>query len=235
MRQLIEQPPITKAPNTRHTHCVQGDITTNSPNNMVDKLAHTMALMEADFHNVIDLSQKCANMIQFTQERNIKIDPLKTLAIANTQRENTYYTFLETGNVTAGLYHIIIRHGEEFIRRGVRLVDLPGMLMQAAAYPKTAYLYRQGRDSDNPRVVYAVCNPLDDKPIGIALSIGTNGFIVGANVANIDDKHLKKMSCRAKANYASFQSLQQRRNEQVQTSRDHFQKYSLGFRLDASL
>jgi YD repeat-containing protein len=85
--------------------------------------------------------------------------------------------FLETGGRRAGLQHIIIRHGEDFARIGVSESQIPEVVMRAATEGRLVGY--QGRDQG--RAIYEIL--LRQQPQRIAVTIGDNGFIVGANPA----------------------------------------------------
>lgn len=83
--------------------------------------------------------------------------------------------WLETGTEKAGLNHIIEEHGSQFNEKGISNDEIPDYIMEAI---------RQGnivgyQGKKNPRTIYEFV--YEGKIQRIAITIGTNGFIVGAN------------------------------------------------------
>lgn len=85
--------------------------------------------------------------------------------------------FLERGSDSAGLRHIIVRHGEELAGKGITEAEVPDLL-QTAIQDGEIVGY-QGKGTGRP--IYEVL--FHGKPIRIAITVGSNGFIVGANLA----------------------------------------------------
>ena len=84
--------------------------------------------------------------------------------------------FLEKGNATAGLQHIVERHGAEFAKAGISENKIPAFLMQALKDGKVVGY--QGRGVTRP--IYGVS--FEGKPLRVAITIGNNGYVVGANI-----------------------------------------------------
>jgi hypothetical protein len=82
--------------------------------------------------------------------------------------------FLEKGNSRAGLEHIVLQHGDDFAKRGIAVEKIPDAVLKAAADGVQVAI--QGT-----RPVYEV--EFDGRTHLIAVTVGTNGFIVGANPA----------------------------------------------------
>ncbi|MEW2302217.1 RICIN domain-containing protein [Streptomyces sp. NPDC006655] len=85
--------------------------------------------------------------------------------------------WLETGDTRAGLIHIIFRHAGEFIERGVASEDIPKLLDKALSEGKIVGY--QGADMGRP-IYETVYNGTTQR---VAITVGGNGFIVGANPA----------------------------------------------------
>jgi hypothetical protein len=82
--------------------------------------------------------------------------------------------FLEQGNSRAGLVHIVKAHGEDFVRAGIALDHIPHAVMEALTTGKIIGF--QGAGAGRP--IYELANGQR-----IAVTVGTNGFVVGANPA----------------------------------------------------
>ncbi|MFQ6148685.1 RICIN domain-containing protein [Streptomyces seoulensis] len=85
--------------------------------------------------------------------------------------------WLEMGNAKAGLVHIIFRHAGEFMERGVASEDIPKLLEKALTEGKVVGY--QGSDAGRP--IYETV--FNGKTHRVAITVGDNGFIVGANPA----------------------------------------------------
>jgi hypothetical protein len=83
--------------------------------------------------------------------------------------------FLEKGNAKAGLQHIIEQHGKEFTQAGVTTKSLPQFLMQAVLNGK-----KVGMQGTRP--IYETT--LKGVTKRVAVSTGSNGYIVGANMVS---------------------------------------------------
>ena len=103
----------------------------------------------------------------------IKITPKNVVMI--TELSSGKIVWLETGNKSAGLEHIIDKHGSEFNEKGINNDDIPAYIFQAVRYG-TIVGY-QGRK--NPRTVYEFTyNGVKQR---VAVQVSENGFIVSAN------------------------------------------------------
>jgi Domain of unknown function (DUF4157)/Pre-toxin TG len=81
--------------------------------------------------------------------------------------------YLETGNSKAGLQHIILRHGDEFINAGIKLEEIPDLIMDTVI--KGKQIGMQGT-----RPIYEVV--FNGTKRQVAVTISDNGFVVGANI-----------------------------------------------------
>ncbi|MFK4102656.1 ricin-type beta-trefoil lectin domain protein [Streptomyces sp. NPDC019531] len=85
--------------------------------------------------------------------------------------------WLELGTHKSGLIHIIFRHAGEFIEHGVASEDIPKLLNKALSEGKI--VGQQGADGGRP-IYETVYNGRTQR---VAITVGNNGFIVGANPA----------------------------------------------------
>ncbi|MBS9359781.1 hypothetical protein JL739_01435 [Listeria welshimeri] len=87
--------------------------------------------------------------------------------------------WLEKGHPSAGFEHILIEHGEQFAKQGISKTDLPDFLM--TALEKGKMVGHQGKGKGRP--IYEVI--YNGKKYRVAITVGKNGFIVGANPVSI--------------------------------------------------
>lgn len=78
-------------------------------------------------------------------------------------------------NKPAGLAHIIEAHGTDFTSAGVSINEIPQTLMQALKTNKIVGY--QGSDLGRP--IYQTI--INGNKVNIAITVGNNGYIVGAN------------------------------------------------------
>ena len=112
-----------------------------------------------------DLNALIANGVNFT--------PGNVMATGKTPSGQT--VFLETGNSNAGFQHIVEAHAAEFASMGVSLLQIPDVVMRAVT--QGTIVGYQGSGTGRP--IYRVI--VNGQPQLIAITIGSNGFIVGAN------------------------------------------------------
>ncbi|WP_434650257.1 filamentous hemagglutinin N-terminal domain-containing protein [Pseudomonas sp. D1-2] len=111
------------------------------------------------------LDELAANGVKFTPEN----------VIATTRNSSGQVVFLETGNSKAGLQHIIEEHGSQFSQMGVSEAEIPGVVMKAVSEGKLVGY--QGTGTGRP--IYELT--INGQPQRIAVTVGDNGFVVGAN------------------------------------------------------
>ncbi len=109
-----------------------------------------------------------------------KITPDKVVMI--TQDPNGKIVWLETGNALSGLEHIINKHGHEFNGKGIANNDIPDYVLEAIYQGNV--VGTQGKK--NPRIVYEFT--YNGKKQRIAVQVGSNGYIVGANPKSLKEK-----------------------------------------------
>ena len=114
-----------------------------------------------------DIDALAANGVKFTPEN----------VIATGTTPSGQIVFLETGNSKAGLQHIIEGHASDFANIGVSEAKIPSVVMQAVKDGNIVGY--QGSGTGRP--IYQTT--INGQPQRIAVTIGSNGFIVGANPA----------------------------------------------------
>jgi filamentous hemagglutinin len=93
-----------------------------------------------------------------------------------TKNNNGKIIFLESSNDKSGLAHIVKEHGEQFAQIGVPESRIPDVIMGAVADNKIVGY--QGSGTGRP--IYETT--INGKKFNIAVSVGSNGYIVGANL-----------------------------------------------------
>ena len=111
------------------------------------------------------LNELAANGVRFTPEN----------VIVTARGPNGQIVFLETGNSSAGLLHIIQQHGSAFANIGVSEAQIPSVVIQALTQGRIVGY--QGSGTTRP--IYEIT--INGQPQRIAITTGNNGFIVGAN------------------------------------------------------
>lgn len=97
--------------------------------------------------------------------------------VATGTTPNGQIVFLEKGNSTAGLQHIVDEHAGDFANIGVSQSQIPSVVMQAVTDGKIVGY--QGAGTGRP--IYETI--FNGQPQRIAVTVSNNGFIVGANPA----------------------------------------------------
>jgi hypothetical protein len=120
------------------------------------------------------------HLIAEAQSDGLKLDSDSVIEIG--KDPNGRFVWLEEGGVNpgsgkeAGLQHIINEHADDFARQGIAESDIPRVVHEAAT--RGEYTGRiQGRPPGRP--IFAI--EYDGKTKYIAVTIGRNGYIVGAN------------------------------------------------------
>lgn len=112
-----------------------------------------------------DLDALAANGVKFTPQN----------VVATGKTPSGQVIFLETGSSSAGLQHIIEQHGAEFANMGVSPDKIPKVVMQAVT--EGNIVGYQGSGTGRP--IYQVT--VNGQQQRIAITVGSNGYIVGAN------------------------------------------------------
>jgi hypothetical protein len=120
-----------------------------------------------------------SSLVSELERNGVKHTPENIVSIARDPSGKV--VFLETGDSVRGLQHIVERHVAEFAQRGIPESQIPDAVMKAVTEGKQVGF--QGADT----------GPLPRRPIfevefngrmqRIAVTVGDNGFIVGANLA----------------------------------------------------
>lgn len=108
-----------------------------------------------------------------------KISPDNVLLIAKDPSGKTVW--IEKGNSSAGLQHIINQHGSEFNGKGISNENIPAYVMTAVAQGKV--VGSQGKR--NPRTIYEF--EYNGKKQRVAVQVSENGFVVSANPKKTED------------------------------------------------
>lgn len=115
--------------------------------------------------NQKDLEYLKANNIKFSEK-----DLISTIRAPDGK-----VVFLEKGTEKAGLLHVLKEHQKDFENIGVKVDEIPKVLMNAIKNGKIVGY--QGKGAGRP--IYETV--INGERKGIAITIGNNGFIVGAN------------------------------------------------------
>jgi hypothetical protein len=116
-----------------------------------------------------------AALIAELQQAKIRHSPDKIIRI--TKLPNGKIVFLETGNLRSGLQHILTNHTPEFADRGISEDQIPDAVMTAVI--NGSIMGYQGVD----RPIYEVT--FNGRTQLIAVTVGSNGYIVGANPGSV--------------------------------------------------
>ncbi|MEU9100045.1 hypothetical protein [Streptomyces sp. NPDC048361] len=125
---------------------------------------------------------KAANSLDLDLVRKLEasganLERADLIMVVRYARPGVPLAWLEKGNAKAGLVHILLRHGGEFIERGIASEDIPKLLTRALNEGKIVGY--QGADTGRP-IYETVYNGRTQR---LAITVGDNGFIVGANPA----------------------------------------------------
>jgi filamentous hemagglutinin len=108
-----------------------------------------------------------------------KISPEKVVMI--TRDPSGKIVWLETGNESSGLQHIINEHGHQFNGKGISNEDIPDYVLEAVYQGNV--VGTQGKR--NPRTIYEFT--YNGEKQRIAVQVSKNGYIVGANPKSIKE------------------------------------------------
>jgi hypothetical protein len=118
------------------------------------------------------LSVESEGLLRALAQSGVRHTPEDIVAITRARGE---IVFLERGSESAGLKHILSQHLEDFERAGIRQEDIPDAIMKAVSEGKVVGM----EGSLRPRPVFEF--QFDGKLRRIAVTIGDNGYVVGAN------------------------------------------------------
>ena len=82
---------------------------------------------------------------------------------------------VRNGTDTAGLNHIITEHADDFLNKGITQEQIPDYVMNALENGKIVGY--QGRGTGRPIYEFTYNGEIHK----VAITVGNNGFIVGAN------------------------------------------------------
>ena len=102
-----------------------------------------------------------------------KYNPKGVIAITKTK--DGKLVWLENGTKTAGLRHIIIEHANDFLNKGITQEQIPDYIMNALENGKIVGYQRSGVGRPIYEFTY------NGKIHKVAITVSSNGFIVGAN------------------------------------------------------
>ena len=121
----------------------------------------------------LGLQARAVSLIKRLIAQGIKINPDKLVWIIKTASGRIVW--LEEGTQKAGLAHILYRHAADFANKGINVADIPALIAKAIKVGKIVGYQGQGVG----RPIYEVF--FNGKIIRVAITIGANGFVVGAN------------------------------------------------------
>ena len=141
------------------------------------------------------LREQYAPLINDLIEKGVKVSPEKVIQIRqssycvakpdpngawlSTRTKEDSIIFLEEGDAKAGLRHIKDRHLQEFLKEGITEENIPNVIMDFLVKGKIVD-YQMGLLFDVPRPVYK--HIISGREAYIAISVGDNGYVVGANI-----------------------------------------------------
>lgn len=121
-----------------------------------------------------------AALISQLEARGEKFD--KESVVAITQDSSGNIVWLEKGHLgdrPSGLAHIIDAHGDDFARQDISEAEIPQYVMSAVKYG--SIVGYQGRGQGRPIYEFIY----DGVTRRIAITIGSNGYVVGANPKSV--------------------------------------------------
>ena len=114
------------------------------------------------------------SLLKEMSAQGIKFTPENIVSVA--KDSSGKIIFLEKGNSKAGLQHIVEEHGSQFAQIGVSEARIPNVVMKAVVDRKIVGY--QGAGTGRP--IYETV--INGKKYNIAVTVGNNGYIVGANL-----------------------------------------------------
>ena len=128
-----------------------------------------------DLRNVGDALESGlnSNLLDELANSGVKYNPEDIVAITKTAAGKLVW--LENGTDTAGLNHIITEHADDFLNKGITQEQIPDYVMNALENGKIVGY--QGRGTGRPIYAFTYNGEIHK----VAITVGNNGFIVGAN------------------------------------------------------
>ena len=114
-----------------------------------------------------------SNLLEELANSGVKYNPEDIVAITKTA--DGKLVWLENGTDTAGLNHIITEHADDFLNKGITQEQIPDYVMNALENGKIVGY--QGRGTGRPIYEFTYNGEIHK----VAITVGNNGFIVGAN------------------------------------------------------
>lgn len=115
--------------------------------------------------------EETAALLRELAESGIRHTPEDIVCIARRAADGKII-FIENGNSRAGLRHILERHAGDFAGHGFSSDEIPDIVIKAATEGRPAGFQRT-------RPVYEI--ETKGNRYRIAVTLGSNGFVVGAN------------------------------------------------------
>ena len=115
--------------------------------------------------------------MQELADSGVKYNPDDVVMV--TKNSNGKTVWLERGNDSAGFEHIMKEHGKEFLNKGLKLDKIAHYI--ATAIREGEIVGYQGRGTGRP--IYEFW--YNGTKQRVAITIGDNGFIVGANPVSL--------------------------------------------------
>lgn len=117
------------------------------------------------------LANESKTLMDELAKNGIKHSPENIVRIA--RDASGKIVFLEKGTSRAGLAHILEAHGAQFAGKGITEAEVPDLVMDAVTKGTQVGMQRS-------RPIYEVF--FKGEMRRVAVSVGDNGFIVGANI-----------------------------------------------------
>ncbi len=125
--------------------------------------------------NLSDLDKELIAKLEKSGVKISREDVIKIKELSNDKK----IVWLEKGNSFAGFEHILIEHGEQFAKLGILKIELPDFLI--TALEKGNIVAYQGKGKGRPIYEFIY----NGRNYRVAITVGKNGFIVGANPVSI--------------------------------------------------
>lgn len=134
----------------------------------------TLGMLGKDLILIAKNSFATKSLFKEMTAQGIKFTPENIVGAA--KNNSGKIIFLEKGNSKAGLQHIVEEHGKQFAQIGVSEARIPDVVMKAVTDGKVVGY--QGTGTGRP--IYETM--INGKKYNIAVTVGNNGYIVGANL-----------------------------------------------------
>lgn len=115
------------------------------------------------------------HLMEELRQKGVKFTEDDIVMVVKTQTDDL--AWLEKCNETSGLEHIMNKHGDQFLQKGITAESMPNFLK--TDIENVRIVGNQGKFYSQPRVIYEV--NYNGEMIKVAITISDNGYIVGAN------------------------------------------------------